>query len=372
MLDPDVIVLGGGLSNIDRLYTSVPRLWAPHVFSDRVDHATRPREARRLERRPRRRVAMGGQAVRLGADPRVVRVRREAGHRESAAVSRGRAKPDTTSRSPQRVSVQTSVSATPAPAACSHSSVCSCRNSRPTTMNTAAASRQPPVELLVRDLQAARAGAPARGVDDPVGDLAVAFAIELEVLAAAGVGDHRQRRAIERRANRRLDAATCRSACARGSGMSPPTVVPTPTTKTGTSLVRASLQRARHLAAPRLAVGDQHERLRVRRLAVQLGVLLDQPHAPRDAELDVGVPAWCRPRGGTAIPARGDRGRRRTCSDPWSAAPAARRCARTAPSRCGRPSTPAIRRARAGTASTAASGRRPRPACASTPSRPAG
>jgi fructokinase len=37
ILDPNVIVLGGGLSNIGRLYESVPRLWAPHVFSDRVD-----------------------------------------------------------------------------------------------------------------------------------------------------------------------------------------------------------------------------------------------------------------------------------------------------------------------------------------------
>lgn len=37
VLDPDVIVLGGGLSNIDRLYTRVPELWAPFVFSDRTD-----------------------------------------------------------------------------------------------------------------------------------------------------------------------------------------------------------------------------------------------------------------------------------------------------------------------------------------------
>jgi fructokinase len=36
ILDPDVIVLGGGLSNIDRLYANVPRLWAEHVFSDEV------------------------------------------------------------------------------------------------------------------------------------------------------------------------------------------------------------------------------------------------------------------------------------------------------------------------------------------------
>jgi fructokinase len=32
VLDPDVIVLGGGMSNIDRLYDEVPRLWANWVF----------------------------------------------------------------------------------------------------------------------------------------------------------------------------------------------------------------------------------------------------------------------------------------------------------------------------------------------------
>ena len=37
LLDPDVIVLGGGMSNVGRLYVNVPRLWAPWVFSDRVD-----------------------------------------------------------------------------------------------------------------------------------------------------------------------------------------------------------------------------------------------------------------------------------------------------------------------------------------------
>lgn len=36
LLDPDVIVLGGGLSNIERLYANVPRLWPAHVFSDVV------------------------------------------------------------------------------------------------------------------------------------------------------------------------------------------------------------------------------------------------------------------------------------------------------------------------------------------------
>ena len=44
LLDPDAIVLGGGVSNIDRLYERVPQLWPPHVFSDHV--ATRLVRAR--------------------------------------------------------------------------------------------------------------------------------------------------------------------------------------------------------------------------------------------------------------------------------------------------------------------------------------
>jgi fructokinase len=37
VLDPDVIVLGGGMSNIVRLYRNVPQRWTQYVFSDRVD-----------------------------------------------------------------------------------------------------------------------------------------------------------------------------------------------------------------------------------------------------------------------------------------------------------------------------------------------
>jgi fructokinase len=33
VLDPDVIVLGGGMSNIDRVYDNVPRLWGRYVFA---------------------------------------------------------------------------------------------------------------------------------------------------------------------------------------------------------------------------------------------------------------------------------------------------------------------------------------------------
>ncbi len=34
LLDPDVVVLGGGLSNMDHLYQQLPSLMARHVFSD--------------------------------------------------------------------------------------------------------------------------------------------------------------------------------------------------------------------------------------------------------------------------------------------------------------------------------------------------
>jgi fructokinase len=37
VLDPDVIVLGGGMSNIARLYTNVPRLWDRFVFAAEGD-----------------------------------------------------------------------------------------------------------------------------------------------------------------------------------------------------------------------------------------------------------------------------------------------------------------------------------------------
>ena len=36
LLDPDAIVLGGGLSNMARLYDRVPKLWPEHVFSDHI------------------------------------------------------------------------------------------------------------------------------------------------------------------------------------------------------------------------------------------------------------------------------------------------------------------------------------------------
>ncbi len=37
VLDPEVIVLGGGLSNIDNLYEEVPKRWGKYIFSDEVN-----------------------------------------------------------------------------------------------------------------------------------------------------------------------------------------------------------------------------------------------------------------------------------------------------------------------------------------------
>lgn len=37
VIDPDVIVLGGGMSNVAALYEQVPQRWGRYVFSDRVD-----------------------------------------------------------------------------------------------------------------------------------------------------------------------------------------------------------------------------------------------------------------------------------------------------------------------------------------------
>ena len=37
LIDPEAIVLGGGLSQIGSLYRDVPRIWGRYIFSDRVD-----------------------------------------------------------------------------------------------------------------------------------------------------------------------------------------------------------------------------------------------------------------------------------------------------------------------------------------------
>lgn len=42
ILDPDVIVLGGGLSNVEALYDRLPGAVAPHVFSDPFETPIRP------------------------------------------------------------------------------------------------------------------------------------------------------------------------------------------------------------------------------------------------------------------------------------------------------------------------------------------
>ena len=68
ILDPDVIVLGGGMSNIDALYDRCRALWRDWVFSDRVDTRLVRNAARRFERRARRGVAVAALNARPSRD----------------------------------------------------------------------------------------------------------------------------------------------------------------------------------------------------------------------------------------------------------------------------------------------------------------
>lgn len=42
ILDPDVVVLGGGMSNVDTLYRTLPAIWGKYIFSDSVKTALYP------------------------------------------------------------------------------------------------------------------------------------------------------------------------------------------------------------------------------------------------------------------------------------------------------------------------------------------
>jgi len=55
VLDPDVIVLGGGMSNIERLYVNVPRCWPEFVFAAGESRVSNPalRPAQGASRPPR-------------------------------------------------------------------------------------------------------------------------------------------------------------------------------------------------------------------------------------------------------------------------------------------------------------------------------
>lgn len=37
LVDPEIIVLGGGLSNVDALYTRIPEIWDAYIFSDVIE-----------------------------------------------------------------------------------------------------------------------------------------------------------------------------------------------------------------------------------------------------------------------------------------------------------------------------------------------
>ena len=166
---------------------------------------------------------------------------------------------------------------------------------------------------------------------------------------------------------------------ANGRAASPPESVPAPTTNSGTRASVGFCDRARDLAAPRLAVGDQHEQLaRSARARESRGP--SRPAAgPRQCPVRDWCPTWCRLRAGTAAGPGDDRERRTRCSDRWSGGSAAWRCARTPSAPCGRRSSSGNRQASEGTASIAAIDCRAtsvtcidaEPSCSTTMSRPA-
>lgn len=82
LLDPEVIVLGGGLSRVAMLYEAVPKLWERWIFSDRI--TTRLLPARHGDSSGVRGAAWLGRGGRGGA---------LSGSRASAGVPAGRAGP---------------------------------------------------------------------------------------------------------------------------------------------------------------------------------------------------------------------------------------------------------------------------------------
>ena len=54
LLDPRVIVLGGGVSNNARIFANVPKLLERYTVAQDLRTEAGPRRARRRQRRPRR------------------------------------------------------------------------------------------------------------------------------------------------------------------------------------------------------------------------------------------------------------------------------------------------------------------------------
>ena len=171
-----------------------------------------------------------------------------------------------------------------------------------------------PVELfrLLGDAQRGREA--LAGVDDRIGDVAIAVAIELEVLAAGRGGDGLQRFAIEPRAQRDFGILDLVAARPKELRHRPASERPDADRVDRDAAGLRLEDRLLDLAAPRLAVGDHHEHLGVQRLAVQFLVALEQPDAPVDAALHVGVPRAFVLQAERRRLSPGDRGRRRTCS----------------------------------------------------------
>ena len=122
-----------------------------------------------------------------------------------------------------------------------------------------------------------------------------------------------------------------------------------PTTKTGTLRRLRGLQRRGHVPLHAWPSEMTTNAFGLPLLPNSCSSFSTRSQPPADAFFDVGVPGRSGSRAETANARRDDRGRRTASSDPWSAAPAAPRAARTAPAPRDRPSSSAPRQTSAGT-----------------------
>src|SRR5262249_42923074 len=160
---------------------------------------------------------------------------------------------------------------------------------RAQTEETCSNDETAPIERLCAFLDGLKSGTTPCAIDDLIGNIPVGFAIELEVLAAAGPRNVVERGAIDDGKDRQRRRSGGRIAGRLGNESA--------TTRADANRVNRNApflhqrQRLRDFATPGLAVGDENERLRVRRFPMNLFVLVDDSESPVDTELGIGIPA---------------------------------------------------------------------------------
>ncbi len=156
---------------------------------------------------------------------------------------------------------------------------------RSRTQDERGGKQESPIELLAPFLARDRRRLPPGRADNARGDVAIRLAPELEIFPSTGARDIAQRAPIEHG----LDPAEAAAASRRfgnetAGGRADADHV---YRHIGVSCGR---ERGRHAPAPRLAVGDDDERLRVGGFAEELLIGLDEAQPPVHRLFDVGVP----------------------------------------------------------------------------------